>query len=63
MTGHPADCAAQIVHEIVADLTDRRGLRQEWAQIDADIRADIVAAWTKIARDHLEGCTANGAKK
>lgn len=52
----PEDCAAQIVHEIVADLSGRRGLRQEWEQIDPDIRREIVEAWTKIAADHLKGC-------
>lgn len=53
---HPEDCAAQIVHEIVADLSDRRGLRHEWEQIDPDIRREIVEAWTKIAAEHLKSC-------
>lgn len=52
----PEDCAAQIVHEIVADLTGRRGLRQEWEQIDEDIRRQIIDAWTKIATNHLRDC-------
>ena len=51
---HPAACAAQIVHEIVADSSDRRGLRQEWTQIDPAIRGESVETWTKIATDHLE---------
>jgi len=52
----PEDCAAQIVHEIIADMTDRRGLRQAWEQIDEDIRHEIAETWKKIAADHLKEC-------
>lgn len=52
----PEDCAAQIVLEIVADLSDRVGLRQEWEQIDAETRRAIVEHWKQIATDHLKGC-------
>lgn len=53
---HPEDCAAQIVTEIVADLSDRRGLRQEWEQIDMELRREIIECWKKIALDHLKDC-------
>jgi len=53
---HPEDCAAQIVTEIVADLSDRRGLRQEWRQIDTETRHEIIEIWTKIVTDHLKSC-------
>jgi len=50
----PEDCASQIVREIVADLSDRRGLRHEWEQIDPDIQREIVETWTKIVTKHLK---------
>jgi hypothetical protein len=52
----PENCAAQIVHEIITDLTNRSGLRGCWDGIDDDIRKEIIAAWRKIATDHLKGC-------
>lgn len=30
---------------MVADIRDRRGLRQAWDGIDADVKAEILAAW------------------
>ena len=36
------------VWEILEDLTDRKGLKQEWAQIDEDIKDEIFAEWVKI---------------
>ena len=33
---------------IIADLTDRRGLRQEWEQIDDDIKTEIRNTWLDI---------------
>lgn len=53
---HPEDCAAQIVHEIMKDLSDRRGLRQAWEQIDEDIRREILEEWKRLATDHLKVC-------
>lgn len=40
--------ARLIVGEIIADITDRRGLRQAWDSIDEDIQREIRAAWRKI---------------
>lgn len=31
--------------DIVADLCDRRGLRQAWEDIDLDVQAGILYAW------------------
>lgn len=50
---HPSDCAVQIVAEIVADMSDRRGLRQQWDHIDDDVRLEIIGTWERIVRDHL----------
>jgi hypothetical protein len=45
--------AKRIVSRIVADLTDRRGLRQEWESIDADIQEAIMETWQDIAEQEL----------
>ncbi len=36
------------VFDIITDLTDRRGLRQEWEEIDGDIQDEIIEKWSKI---------------
>jgi hypothetical protein len=51
--GTPMDKAERIVKAIEKDFTDRRGLRQEWEQIDAEIQAEIRATWTAIVRKEL----------
>lgn len=40
--------ARKAVDAIIYDLSDRRGLRQEWEGIDEDIREDIRAEWTRL---------------
>lgn len=40
--------AQQIVAEIEEDFTDRRGLRQEWDEIDEGIKQEIRDEWTSI---------------
>lgn len=42
------DTAAIIVDAIIKDLTDRRGLRQEWDAIDDDIQDEIRNVWIQI---------------
>jgi hypothetical protein len=44
------DWADKAVDKIIYDLSDRRGLRQEWDQIDDEIKCEIKAIWTKIIR-------------
>jgi hypothetical protein len=45
--------AERIVKAIITDFTDRRGLRQEWEQIDADIQQEIRETWLAIVRKEL----------
>jgi hypothetical protein len=45
--------AREIVLRIINDLTDRRGLRQQWEEIDDEIRDEIVAQWEKLTREVL----------
>jgi len=43
--------AIKAVEEIVKDLTDRRGLRQEWEQIDEEIQLEIKEMWAGFIAD------------
>lgn len=45
--------AERIVASIKDDFTDRRGLRQEWDQIDEGIQAEIVATWVELVEKEL----------
>ena len=36
------------VYDLIRDLTNRRGLRQEWDDIDGDIQDEIIEKWCKI---------------
>lgn len=46
--------AKKIVEGIMKDFTGRRGLRQEWDQIDDDIKKEIVEKWEKIVDEKLK---------
>lgn len=47
------DKAERIVKAIEADFTDRRGLRQEWEQIDQETQMEIRETWVKLVRKEL----------
>jgi len=60
--------AVRIVNMIVADLRDRRGLGQEWDQINPDIRESIRIEWHDLINrafldrhDGLRSCQCGGA--
>lgn len=36
---------------IIEDICDRRGLRQEWEDIDEEVQAEIRALWEQIVSD------------
>jgi hypothetical protein len=36
------------VFNLITDISVRRGLRQEWEQIDGDIQDEIIKKWIKI---------------
>lgn len=46
--------AIEIVQAIYRDLHGRRGLRQTWDDIDADIQEEILEAWTAIVETKLK---------
>jgi hypothetical protein len=40
--------ATQIVDALKDDFTDRRGLRQAWEDIDADVQNEILEQWESL---------------
>jgi hypothetical protein len=46
--------ALDIVRVILADVTDRRGWRQEWEQFDADTQSEIKSTWQEKVEAILE---------
>jgi len=36
------------IYDLISDISDRRGLSQEWEQIDGDIQDEIIEKWLKI---------------
>jgi len=47
----PAEIAKNCVDEIIADLSNRSGLRQAWDNMDMDIQEEIKKEWTDIISD------------
>lgn len=45
--------AKLIVEDIERDLTNRRGLRQEWAQIADEIKDEIRQKWARLVAARL----------
>jgi hypothetical protein len=45
--------ADHIVHEIIDDILDRKGLGDEWEAIDEDAQDEIKEAWRKIILLHI----------
>ena len=43
----------RIVFTIMGDLTDRRGLRQEWDNIDDDVKAELLMTLAGKVREVL----------
>lgn len=46
--------AISAVDEIITDLLDRRGLRQEWETIDSGVQQEIKEAWAQIIVEALQ---------
>jgi hypothetical protein len=40
--------ALRIRKSLLADITDRRGLRQAWESIDEDVQEDILHDWRDL---------------
>ena len=46
--------SSAVVQTILDDLTDRRGLRHEWDNIDDDIQKEIIDKWTALVKELVE---------
>ena len=46
--------AQKIMRDLLKDITDRRGWRQQWDQFDDDVKVEIRATHTAIIEKHLE---------
>lgn len=44
----PSAEATKAVRRLLDDLTDRRGLRQAWDEIDEEIQGEIEVRWAEI---------------
>lgn len=51
----PAIDVEGVVTALWDDVTDRRGIKHEFNQCDADVKDEIRAAWSKIIRAALGG--------
>ncbi len=47
------EVARDAVFRIIADLTDRRGLRQAFESIDDDIRRELICAWVDMVNSAI----------
>jgi len=52
-----SDRATQVVEAVLANLTNRRGLRQEWNAIDTTTQEDIKTELAAVVRQVLDGTT------
>ena len=48
-----SELSRRIVAAIEGDFTGRRGLRQEWEQIDASIKEEIRQEWALLVDEEL----------
>lgn len=46
--------ANEIEVAILADLTDRKGLRQAWEEIDKETQAEIEEKWIELIEEELK---------
>ena len=46
----PSCPAKMVVFDIISDLTDRRGLKQAFNDVDGDIQDDIIEDWIAIVK-------------
>jgi hypothetical protein len=42
-----------VLFDILADLTDRHGLKQEWREIDEETQEEILETWKGIIDKYL----------
>jgi hypothetical protein len=47
------ELAAEVRDQILSDVTNRKGWRQDWDQFDADVRREIRQHWHKMIFNRL----------
>lgn len=47
------DIYKKIVEELICNLSDRRGIGDEWYQIDDDIQEEIKQEWINIIKKEI----------
>ncbi len=52
--------ARKAVQGILDDLTDRRGLRQEWEGFDDEIQDEILETWEKLIAKAIRALDKDG---
>ncbi len=52
----------QIVEAIIEDLSDRKGLQNEWDELDDETEKEIIEEWIKIVKKHIPVRVDNGGK-
>lgn len=57
----PVDWAHAAARGVVADLTDRRGIKREFGDLDEDVRKDIVESLAEIIREAQRASTEDEA--
>lgn len=40
-----------IVHALVEDIRDRKGLEEEWSLIDEDTKTNLLEEWVRLVRE------------
>ncbi len=49
------DAVENTVLAIIKDISGRKGLGDEWDNIDGDVQAEIQQAWEEVVNAHLRG--------
>ena len=60
---HLAGMGDTIVQAILSDLCGRRGLRQEWDEIDTDVQLEIIDTWRRLAGTALSADAGEGEEE
>jgi hypothetical protein len=47
--------AITAVERIVRDITGRKGIGNEWEEIDGDVRGEIMVKWVEILMEECAG--------
>ena len=47
----------RVVDELVEDLSDRCGLKQEWSEIDEEIKDEVRLKWAQILHRAYGACS------